>query len=143
MRAHRNLYCLAHTDAEREDWIRAVRSVMPERGQGSSGAAGPASAAASTSLSAAVPRPASIAKRMLDGRTGSWEITAVIGEGAYAEVRLGLNMGDRTKVAVKIIRNEEPGSGMMTRLKREIDYMRRVNHPNVIRVRFVFFFFFA
>lgn len=111
-----DLYCVAPTAEDREEWLRVIKSCIP--------------------ASASEPKRVSqSAGNLVLGQTGTWEQSVVIGTGAYAQVRLGFNMDDRTKVAIKIIRNEAAGSGTMMRLKREIEIMHKLDHPNVIRVR--------
>lgn len=76
---------------------------------------------------------------MLDliGRTlkGKFEITAKLGAGAMGAVFRGVDVDSEQDVAVKVLHpalTKEPG--MLTRFFREARAMRRVRHPNAVRV---------
>ena len=59
----------------------------------------------------------------------------VLGEGTYATVRYAVNVDTKEPVAVKIIdRVKIADPAMAEQLKREISIMKKIRHPNVVRL---------
>jgi len=61
-----------------------------------------------------------------------------LGRGAFAVVRIATHKKSKRKYAVKIIDRKNLGDSHAVSLKREIDIMQQVTHPNIIRLRQVF-----
>ncbi len=62
-----------------------------------------------------------------------YEMIDSIGEGSTSEVKLGKNHKTNEKVAIKIIRKEEISSEGLESVRNEIDILKFINHPNIIR----------
>jgi serine/threonine-protein kinase SIK3 len=75
---------------------------------------------------------ASRAQRLL--RVGLYDLESVLGKGNFSLVRLGVHKLTRTKVAVKIVDKADLDEENQKKIFREIDIMRRLNHPNIIRL---------
>ncbi|CEM25272.1 unnamed protein product [Vitrella brassicaformis CCMP3155] len=68
-------------------------------------------------------------------RVGKYELGNVLGEGTYATVRYAVNVDTKEPVAVKIIdRVKIADPAMAEQLKREISIMKKIRHPNVVRL---------
>eukprot|EP00300_Choanocystis_sp_HF-7_P023789 c2501_g1_i1.p1 GENE.c2501_g1_i1~~c2501_g1_i1.p1 ORF type:complete len:484 (+),score=125.76 c2501_g1_i1:35-1453(+) len=64
-----------------------------------------------------------------------YNLTRKLGSGSYGVVMLGTNTETQERVAVKVIRKDKiKGRGMSEMLKREITTMKRINHPNVVKI---------
>jgi len=61
-----------------------------------------------------------------------------LGRGAFAVVRIATHKKSKRKYAVKIIDKKNLGDSHAISLKREIEIMHQVSHPNIIRLRQVF-----
>src|SRR5262245_32603952 len=73
----------------------------------------------------------------LIGRTlaGRFRITGFIGDGAMATVYRGVQEGDPTDVAIKILRPDLVGDRTFVgRFRREAKAASRLNHPNSVRI---------
>lgn len=74
-----------------------------------------------------------IEKALLDGR---YQLSNLIGGGGMGDVYLGTDTLTGEKVAVKQLRCETAGNmtQMVERFVREGDVLRRLNHPNIVKV---------
>ncbi len=72
------------------------------------------------------------AQRLL--RVGLYDLEKVLGKGNFALVRLGVHKLTRTKVAVKIVDKSDLDEENQRKIFREIEIMRRLSHPSVIRL---------
>ena len=83
-----------------------------------------------------MPAPAqkSLAPRPTGAKVGKYTLQAMLGQGAYGEVHLGVpSSGPR--VAVKILNaTAARHADTVTRFKREADTARRLDHPSIIRI---------
>ena len=65
--------------------------------------------------------------------TNLYNIEEKIGEGGYAQVFKGTNKSTGEKIAIKIIAKAKAGS-ILKYLKNEIEFMMKINHPNIVKV---------
>ncbi|KAL8140030.1 hypothetical protein V2J09_006051 [Rumex salicifolius] len=65
---------------------------------------------------------------------GKYELGCLLGRGSFAKVYHGRCVKDDASVAIKIIDKSKTDSSMAPRIINEIAAMRRLNHPNVIRI---------
>ncbi len=83
-----------------------------------------------------MPAPAQkpLAPRSTGAKVGKYTLQSVLGQGAYAEVHVGVpSAGPR--VAVKILSaTAARNADTVTRFKREADTARRLGHPNIVRI---------
>lgn len=70
--------------------------------------------------------------------TDCYNIGKELGRGAFAVVKVATHKKSGRRYAVKIIDRLNMGENHEVSLEREIDIMRQVDHPNVIRLRQVF-----
>ena len=69
-------------------------------------------------------------------RSKGYDLYNVIGHGTYAKVKLGRSRVNGEKVAVKIIKIKETPLDFSTKfMPREIEIIKRLNHPNITCVR--------
>ncbi|XP_071704326.1 CBL-interacting serine/threonine-protein kinase 7 [Rutidosis leptorrhynchoides] len=84
------------------------------------------------------PSPAGINRTTSDGGTiilNKYQLTKLLGRGSFAKVYHGRSLIDDSSVAVKVI--EKPSiadPSMEPRLVREVAAMRRLNHPNILKL---------
>lgn len=69
--------------------------------------------------------------QLIDGR---YRLRRIIGEGAMGVVWEAQPLGERHKVALKILSARAQSSAATARFEREAEAARRVEHPNVVRV---------
>jgi eukaryotic-like serine/threonine-protein kinase len=75
-----------------------------------------------------------LAPRPSGAKVGKYTLQAVLGQGAYGEVHLGVPPTG-PKVAVKILSAAAArNADAVTRFKREADTARRLDHPSIIRI---------
>lgn len=69
-------------------------------------------------------------------RVGDYFLGEVLGEGSFAKTRLGAHVFSGEKVAVKIINKDKAKKDpyVYKNLRREGQILRKVNHPNIIRL---------
>ena len=68
-------------------------------------------------------------------RVGNYELTpGYLGKGNFAIVRLGVHKLTRTSVAVKIVEKADLDEENLQKISREIQIMRHLNHPSIIRL---------
>ena len=79
-------------------------------------------------------KPADRASRLC--RVGLYDLTPgpPLGKGNFAVVRLGIHRLTKTKVAVKIVDKADLESDNLQKITREIEIMRRLSHPTIIRL---------
>ncbi|KAG5182971.1 putative serine/threonine kinase [Tribonema minus] len=66
---------------------------------------------------------------------GDFELTNLLGEGAFGQVRLGTNMRTEERVAVKIMELQRiKDLGMSVNVRREISSLKKLRHPNVVKL---------
>ncbi len=63
----------------------------------------------------------------------NYELGGLIGEGAYAFVRIAIHKPTNTKVAVKIYEKRRL-IGLRRNLKREVKLLRAIKHENIIKL---------
>ncbi|KAL8263548.1 hypothetical protein R6Q59_021678 [Mikania micrantha] len=84
------------------------------------------------------PPPTTINRTTSDGGTiilNKYQLTRFLGRGSFAKVYHGRSLTDNSSVAVKVI--EKPSIAdptMEPRLVREVAAMRRLNHPNILKL---------
>ncbi|KAI9710032.1 MAG: hypothetical protein M1828_002335 [Chrysothrix sp. TS-e1954] len=67
-------------------------------------------------------------------RFGSYTIGRTLGEGEFGKVKLGWQQDGNLQVAVKMIRREKLNTeGRRMKVDREIEILRRLNHPNIVQ----------
>jgi len=69
-----------------------------------------------------------------DALLEKYELKKELGRGAFSVVRLGINKKTKDKFAIKIIERNDVGEAFEKNLKMETDILRRVDHPNIIKL---------
>ena len=65
---------------------------------------------------------------------GRYEAGRTIGEGGYAEVKLGVDLVLQRKVAIKVINKDLGDAKGLERLEREISFLCCMEHPNIVKL---------
>ncbi|KAL9260093.1 CBL-interacting serine/threonine-protein kinase 4-like protein [Drosera capensis] len=65
---------------------------------------------------------------------GKYQMGKLLGRGSFAKVYLGRNLADSSDVAVKVIDKSKTDSSMEPRILVEVSAMRRLNHPNILKI---------
>ena len=76
-------------------------------------------------------------KRLPDGLIikGRYQIGGYLGRDIGGDVYEGLDSGEeRTRLRIKILRFDEPAIKAVDAISREFSFLRRLNHPNLVRV---------
>jgi serine/threonine protein kinase len=81
-----------------------------------------------TQVQTAPPQPATTI------RIGSYDILATIGHGNFSVCKLAEHVGTRERVAIKCIEKKSLDTYHLARLDREIEIMRSLDHPNIIKL---------
>jgi len=69
-----------------------------------------------------------------DALLEKYELKKELGRGAFSVVRMGINKKTKDKFAIKIIERNDVGEAFEKNLKMETDILRRVDHPNIIKL---------
>jgi len=67
-------------------------------------------------------------------RVGFYEIEKTIGRGNFAVVKLAKHRITKTEVAIKIIDKSQLDSTNLAKVYREVEIMKLVNHPNIVKL---------
>ncbi|XP_037050148.1 serine/threonine-protein kinase SIK2 isoform X2 [Bradysia coprophila] len=67
-------------------------------------------------------------------RVGFYDIERTIGKGNFAVVKLARHRITKNEVAIKIIDKSQLDSGNLQKVYREVDIMKRLDHPHIIRL---------
>ncbi|XP_021371632.1 serine/threonine-protein kinase SIK3-like isoform X1 [Mizuhopecten yessoensis] len=67
-------------------------------------------------------------------RVGYYEMERTIGKGNFAVVKLATHIATKTKVAIKIIDKTQLDEDNLNKIYREIEIMKLLKHPNIIRL---------
>ncbi|KAF2900538.1 hypothetical protein ILUMI_05649 [Ignelater luminosus] len=67
-------------------------------------------------------------------RVGFYDIERTIGKGNFAVVKLARHRITRTEVAIKIIDKTQLDAGNLQKVYREVDIMKRLDHPHIIKL---------
>merc|ERR1719500_2227257 len=67
-------------------------------------------------------------------RVGFYEIEATIGRGNFAVVKLARHRITKTEVAIKIIDKSQLDPSNLAKVYREVDVMKLVSHPNIVKL---------
>ena len=68
-------------------------------------------------------------------RVGLYDLTpGHLGKGNFAIVRLGIHKLTKTSVAVKIVEKADLDGENLQKISREIEIMRHLDHPSIIRL---------
>ncbi|KAL4610891.1 hypothetical protein ACB092_08G085200 [Castanea dentata] len=66
---------------------------------------------------------------------GKYELGKLLGCGAFAKVYHARNVRTGQSVAIKVINKKKiAGTSLMSNIKREISIMRKLNHPNIVKL---------
>eukprot|EP01137_Pigoraptor_chileana_P003545 Opistho-2@43857 len=65
---------------------------------------------------------------------GKYKVRSVLGTGNTGEVKLGVHSETGEKVAIKIIPKSPATSKQAINLRREICYLKLIDHPNIVRL---------
>ncbi|XP_008220684.1 PREDICTED: CBL-interacting serine/threonine-protein kinase 5-like [Prunus mume] len=67
---------------------------------------------------------------------GKYEMGRLLGKGTFAKVYYGRQIASNESVAIKVISKDQvKKEGMMEQIKREIEVMRLVRHPNIVELK--------
>ncbi|KAM1088509.1 CBL-interacting serine/threonine-protein kinase 5-like [Malus sylvestris] len=67
---------------------------------------------------------------------GKYEVGKLLGKGTFAKVYHGRQIATNESVAIKVISKDQvKKEGMMEQIKREIEVMRLVRHPNIVELK--------
>ena len=65
----------------------------------------------------------------------SGTIEKTIGEGTFGKVKLGVHIPSEEQVAIKILEKERiQDKEDLNRIAREINILKKLNHPNIIKI---------
>ncbi|XP_031635678.1 serine/threonine-protein kinase par-1 isoform X2 [Contarinia nasturtii] len=67
-------------------------------------------------------------------RVGFYDIERTIGKGNFAVVKLARHRITKNEVAIKIIDKSQLDSGNLEKVYREVEIMKRLDHPHIIRL---------
>lgn len=67
-------------------------------------------------------------------RVGFYDIERTIGKGNFAIVKLARHRITKTEVAIKIIDKSKLDAGNLQKVYREVDIMKRLDHPHIIKL---------
>lgn len=67
-------------------------------------------------------------------RVGFYDIERTIGKGNFAVVKLARHRITKTEVAIKIIDKSQLDSSNLQKVYREVDIMKRLDHPHIIKL---------
>ncbi|CAH8656833.1 unnamed protein product [Dicrocoelium dendriticum] len=67
-------------------------------------------------------------------RVGPYEVGPTLGRGNFAVVKLARHVQTKVKVAIKIINKELIGSSNLSKVFRELEAMKRCQHPHIVRL---------
>uniref|UniRef100_A0A1I7Z0E2 non-specific serine/threonine protein kinase n=1 Tax=Steinernema glaseri TaxID=37863 RepID=A0A1I7Z0E2_9BILA len=67
-------------------------------------------------------------------KIGFYEVEATIGKGNYAAVKRARHTVTNTEVAIKIVNKSRLDSENLAKIYREIDILKRVKHPNIVKL---------
>ncbi|TGZ60054.1 hypothetical protein CRM22_008756 [Opisthorchis felineus] len=67
-------------------------------------------------------------------RIGPYELGPTLGRGNFAVVKLARHIETKVKVAIKIMNKELIGSVNLNKVSRELEAMKRCQHPHIIRL---------
>jgi hypothetical protein len=79
------------------------------------------------------PHIESSASPLLSERGTRWKRGEILGQGAFGVVYLGLNVESGELMAVKQINNDELNTKELSSLENEINVLRSLKHPNIVR----------
>jgi serine/threonine-protein kinase len=80
------------------------------------------------------PAQTPLAERPTGAKVGKYKLKAILGQGGYGDVHLGVPLAG-PRVAVKILNaNASRDADTVTRFKREADTAQRLEHPHIIRI---------
>eukprot|EP01136_Pigoraptor_vietnamica_P045335 Opistho-1_new@23190 len=65
---------------------------------------------------------------------GKYKLRGVLGTGNTGEVKLGVHTETGEKVAIKVIPKSPATSKQAINLRREICYLKLIDHPNIVRL---------
>uniref|UniRef100_A0AC35TN30 Protein kinase domain-containing protein n=1 Tax=Rhabditophanes sp. KR3021 TaxID=114890 RepID=A0AC35TN30_9BILA len=65
---------------------------------------------------------------------GQYDIHKVLGIGCFGSVKLGTNIITKVNVAIKIVIKSELSEESMTKMRKEIEIMKKIRHPNIVKL---------
>lgn len=66
---------------------------------------------------------------------GNYRIEKTIGEGTFGKVKLGIHIPTEEQVAIKILEKDRiQDKEDLDRISREINILKKLNHPNIIKI---------
>ena len=107
-----------------------------ERGESAGGAGGTSSAATTTTASAdtsSAPKKVPSAGRASPG-IGDYLFVRTVGQGQFGKVKLATHKKTGRKVAIKLINKLNLTPDTVKMVKREVQIMKMLWHPNIIRL---------
>jgi len=73
---------------------------------------------------------------MIGEQIGDYVIEGELGKGGMGSVVLGIHRSTNERVAIKILSASLAGEpGFLQRFIREINTLKQLNHPNIVRLR--------
>ncbi|CAL8090733.1 unnamed protein product [Calicophoron daubneyi] len=67
-------------------------------------------------------------------RIGPYELGPTLGRGNFAVVKLAKHIPTKMKVAIKIMNKELVGTNNLSKVSRELEAMKRCQHPHIVRL---------
>jgi len=68
-------------------------------------------------------------------RIGSYEVGKTLGHGSFGKVKLATHVMTNNKVAVKFFKHRKfTSTQQLENCKREIDIMKLLSHPNIVKL---------
>lgn len=66
---------------------------------------------------------------------GNYLLYETLGKGTFSKVKSGIHMRTGENIAAKILNTEKATDKEMERIKREINILKQMNHPNIIQLK--------
>lgn len=79
-------------------------------------------------------------RRMRLEKIGTYRVGRILGRGNFAVVRIAYHEIANSKVAMKIVDRRNLDAENMKKIEREIEILKSLNHPFVIKLYEVFYF---
>ncbi|KAL5103791.1 Serine/threonine-protein kinase MARK2 [Taenia crassiceps] len=120
-----------------ESWKSAASTIANSSMEGGGGAekrsASDSTAPTTAASSGAAPPPAKRAWRD-QPHVGKYKLIRTLGSGNFAKVKLAQHITTKKEVAVKVIDKGKLNHASLNKLFREVNVMKQLNHPNIVKL---------